>query len=148
MNMVAMMVGRGAGGMPPAEPVDFAQLVLPASPNAHLAAPAGQTAQPHDVTPLLPVDPAIAWAALRRLGAGKARVWTLAEFPALRQMQWVERSRLMNYPDIIVAQVIPLPGGSGYFLYSRSLVGYSDFGVNRTRVTAWRADFKALLRGG
>jgi hypothetical protein len=143
--MIGMLLGRGTSGLPEAQSLDIAQLVLPASPNAHLAAPPGVTNQPHDPTGLLAAAPEAAWGLLRGLGEGRARVWTLAEFPALRQIHWVERSRLMNFPDIIVGQVLTLPGGTGWWLYSRSLIGYSDLGVNKARITAWRADLEARL---
>lgn len=145
MNRFRLMLARGPSGLPAPMPVDFGTLALPASPNAHLAAPPGSTAQPHEQVPLLPASPEAAWAALRGLGEGFPRSWKLAEWPELRQAQWVARTRLMNYPDIIAAQVIGLPGGAGLFLYSRSLVGYSDFGVNRRRVAEWLAAFRARI---
>ena len=143
--MLQMMLGRGANGLPPAEAIDFATLRLPTSPNAHLAAPPGATNERHETVPLLPVAPDVAWGVLRALGEGMERVWKMAEWPVRRQAQWVARTRLMNYPDLINAQVVELPGGTGLFLYSRSLVGYSDLGVNAQRVTAWRAAFDAAL---
>lgn len=145
MNRFRLMLARGPNGLPPPMPVEFATLVLPASPNAHLAAPPGATAQPHEQVPLLPVSAETAWEALRGLGERFPRVWKLAEWPEQRQAQWVARTRLMNYPDIISGAVIELPGGAGLFLYSRSLVGYSDFGVNRRRVAAWLAAFRARI---
>jgi uncharacterized protein (DUF1499 family) len=39
------------------------------------------------------------------------------------------------------------PTGAGLFLYSRSLFGWSDLGVNRRRVQAWIEAFDAALRG-
>jgi uncharacterized protein (DUF1499 family) len=38
-----------------------------------------------------------------------------------------------------------LPDGTGLFLYSRSLVGHSDFGVNAQRIANWRAAFDRAL---
>ncbi|MBX9594211.1 MAG: DUF1499 domain-containing protein [Roseomonas sp.] len=146
MSTLSLLMGRGTAGMPQAEPVDFNGLVLPPSPNAHLAAPAGATAERHETTPLLPVSPEAAWAALRMLGEGEARTWKLAEWPDRRQVQWVVRTRLANFPDIVVGQIVPLPGGSGMFLYSRSLIGYSDFGVNKRRIAEWRARMDGALR--
>ena len=58
------------------------------------------------------------------------------------------RSRLMNYPDIIVAEVAPAGTGTGLWLYSRSLIGWSDLGVNRDRVMTWLAAFEDRLRRG
>lgn len=143
--MLQMMLGRGTSGLPAAAPVDFATLRLPSSPNAHLAAPPGATTERHETVPLLAVPADAAWEALRRLGDGMDRVWKMAEWPALRQTQWVARTRLMNYPDLVNGQIVELPGGVGLFLYSRSLVGYSDLGVNAQRVAAWRAAFDAAL---
>ena len=143
---ISSLFSSGAGGLPPATPLDFATLRLPASPNACLAAPAGAHPQAQVVTPPLPVDAGTAWPVLRALGDGMDRVARYGEFPARRQAQWVARSALMNYPDVIVAELVPGPQGAGLFLYSRSLFGWSDMGVNRKRVEAWLAALDAALR--
>jgi uncharacterized protein (DUF1499 family) len=144
---VSALFGRGAGGLPPAEPLDFATLRLPSSPNACFGAPAGFP-QAHLVTPALPATADAAWAALRGLGDRFPRTTRLGEWPERRQAQWVVRSALMNFPDIVVGEVTGGPAGSGLFLFSRSLFGYSDFGVNRRRVEAWVAALDAALRQG
>ncbi|WP_237213155.1 DUF1499 domain-containing protein [Falsiroseomonas oryziterrae] len=143
--MLQMLLGRGTAGLPAAAPVDFPTLRLPSSPNAHLAAPPGATNERHETVPLLPVPAESAWGVLRGLGDGMERVWKMAEWPELRQAQWVARTRLMNYPDLINAQIVELPGGTGLFLYSRSLIGYSDLGVNAKRIADWRAAFDRAL---
>ncbi|WP_439595054.1 DUF1499 domain-containing protein [Falsiroseomonas sp.] len=148
MSAAALLRGPGPAGLPPAEPVDFSRLVLPSSPNAALLAPPGMTAQKHIGLPLLPVSPEAAWAALRMLGEPVERCWKMAEWPERRQVQWVVRSRLANFPDLLNGQVVPLVGGSGVFLYSRSLLGYYDFGANRSRILAWRARLDEALRAG
>jgi uncharacterized protein (DUF1499 family) len=139
---------RGAGGLPPAEPVDFATLTLPASPNTCLATPAGGNPAAHLATPLLPVEPHAAWPALLALGGQFPRTTLLANWPDRLQAQWVERSGLMNYPDIIAAELRPAAGGATLWLYSWSLFGWSDLGVNRKRVDAWIAALSASLRAG
>ena len=143
---IASLFSKGTGGLPKATPIDFRSLVLPSSPNTCLAAPAGGHAQAHITVPPLPVDAATAWPVLRALGDGFPRVTRYGEWPDRRQAQWVERSALMNYPDIIAAELVPGPGGAGLFLFSRSLFGYSDLGVNRKRVEAWLAALDAALR--
>jgi len=140
------LFGRGAAGLPPPEPVDFASLVLPPSPNTCLAAPAGGHPAAHLTVPPLPVDAGTAWALLRGFGARFPRTTLIGEWPDRRQAQWVERSALANFPDIIAAELRAAPGGAGLFLYSRSLFGWSDFGVNRRRVERWLATFEAALR--
>jgi len=138
---------RGAGGLPPPEPVEFATLVLPESPNTCLGAPAGFPGA-HLTLPPLPADAATAWAALHAVAAGQPRTTLLAEWPERHQAQWVVRSALANFPDIIAAEITAGPAGTGLFLYSRSLFGWSDFGVNRRRVEAWAAALDARLRRG
>lgn len=147
MTGLGALFGRGAQGLPPPEPVPFDRLVLPRSPNTCLAAPAGAHPGQHLVTPPLPVDAATAWPVLRRLGERMPRTTPLGEWPERRQAQWVERSGLLNYPDIIAAELRPVANGTGLFLYSRSLFGWSDTGVNRRRVEAWIAALDAALPG-
>lgn len=138
----------GAGGLPPAEPLDFATLRPPRSPNAFLAAPPGHEGPKHRTVSLLPADPDAAWAVLRSLGPRLPRTTAMKEWPELRQGQWVARTRFLNFPDLVNAQVVPLPGGAGLYLYSRSLFGWSDFGANRRRGETWIAALDALLRHG
>ena len=141
------LFGKGADGLGKPEPVDFATLRLPASPNACLAAPPGLHPQAQVITPPLPVDAATAWPILRGLGGRFPRTTLLAEWPDRRQAQWVQRSALAGFPDLIAAELLSGPAGAGLCLYSRSLFGWSDLGVNRRRVEAWLAAFEAALAG-
>jgi hypothetical protein len=147
VSALKLMLSRGPDGLPPPAPIDVATLRLPASPNAHLAAPPGVTGERHETVPLLPMPPDAAWTVLRRLGDGMERVWRMAEWPELRQVQWVARTRWLNFPDLLNGGIMELPGGPGLFLYSRSLLGRSDFGVNARRIAEWRTAFdRALAR--
>jgi uncharacterized protein (DUF1499 family) len=142
------LFGRGPMGLPPAEPVEFRSLVLPRSPNTCLAAPASAHPAAHLETPPLAVAVATAWPVLRRFGQRFPRTYRLAEWPERRQAQWVERSPRIGFPDVIAAELAEGPDGTaGLFLYSRSLFGWSDLGVNRRRVQAWIEAFDAALRG-
>jgi uncharacterized protein (DUF1499 family) len=143
---LAALFGRGTEGLPPAEPVDFRFLVLPRSPNACLAAPAGAHPAAHLATPPLPVGVAAAWPVLRRFGQRFPRTYRFAEWPERRQAQWVERSPRLGFPDVIAAELAEGPEGAGLFLFSRSLFGWSDLGANRRRVQAWIEAFDAALR--
>jgi uncharacterized protein (DUF1499 family) len=140
MTSITALLSRGAGGLEPATPLEFASLVLPRSPNTCLAAPAWHPGFKHLETPLYPVSPARLFAALRQVVAPMPRTTLMAAWEERFQAQWVERSAVANFPDIIVAQAVAGPeGGAGLFLYSHSLFGYSDLGVNRSRVDRWLA---------
>lgn len=144
--MISLLFSHGAHGVPSPAPVDFATLALPPSPNTCLLTPSTDPGAGHLHRDPFPVAPDHAFAAIRAVAAMQARTFPLAEYPGRRQAQWVVRSRLMNYPDIVVAEVAPAGDGTGLWLYSRSLIGWSDLGVNRERVMAWLAAFEDRLR--
>ena len=129
---------RGAAGLEPAQPLEFASLVLARSPNTCLATPSWHPGFKHLETPLYTVSPERLHAVVAQVAGTFVRTHALGTWRL--QSQWVERSALLNYPDIIVAEAVPGPqGGAGLFLYSRSLFGWSDLGVNRARVDRWLA---------
>lgn len=49
---------------------------------------------------------------------------------------YVQRSRLMAFPDYISVKAAAVEGGSALYVYSRSRYGQSDLGVNAARVSA------------
>lgn len=59
------------------------------------------------------------------------------------QVTFMERSPLMGFPDLITVQFLPAgERQSAVAIYSRSLYGYSDLGVNRARIERWLGQFK------
>jgi uncharacterized protein (DUF1499 family) len=145
MSSLGALLGRGPNGLEPPVPIEFAALVQPRSPNTCLAAPADHPGPKQITSPNLPATPDAVFTTLLALAEGFPRTWRLAAWPERRQAQWVERSALVNYPDIIVAEVVATPGGTSLFLYSRSLFGYSDLGMNAKRVERWLAALQAAL---
>lgn len=140
MTSPLILLRRGAAGLPPAELLEFASLVLPRSPNTCLATPGWHPGFRHVETPLYPVSPERLHQVVAGLATALPRTFAYGDWPARHQSQWVERSALMNYPDIIVAEAVDAPqGGAGLFLYSRSLFGWSDLGANKARVERWLA---------
>ncbi len=143
MSLLAALLGQGPKGLQAPSPVEFASLVQPRSPNTCLAAPAGHPGPKQMTAPVLPGTPEAVFTRLLGLASSFPRTWQLAAWPERRQAQWVERTKL-NFPDIIVAECVATPEGSSLFLYSRSLIGYSDFGANRRRVELWLRALEAL----
>jgi uncharacterized protein (DUF1499 family) len=146
--MIGLLFSRGAQGVPAPAPLDFATLVLPPSPNTCLLTPTTAPGAGHLHREPFAVSPEDALAAIRAVAAAMPRTFWLAEFPERRQMQWVARTRLMNYPDIVIGEIAPAGSGTGLWLYSRSLLGWSDLGANRARVTAWLVAFEERIRRG
>ena len=132
---------EGIGGLPVAVPIDIARIERPATPNTYLAAPPGFSPVP-DVVVAPPRDPAQLYDAIRRVALAREGVFLHGEFAERRQIHFVARSPLANYPDLVMAAVTP---EGGLVLWSRSVYGRKDFGANKARVTAWLADLARAL---
>jgi len=154
MTLLAWLVGLflpacaaiGAGGLPTPPLMDMARLSRPASPNTALAAPAGFQPVPDLVTPVYPVSAERLLATVQAVAAARPRTWPAAIYPGQYQAHWVVRSAVFNFPDLVTAQILPARlGAATLVLYSRSVYGYSDLGVNRRRVTAWLAALDRAL---
>ncbi|MCW3475723.1 DUF1499 domain-containing protein [Limobrevibacterium gyesilva] len=134
--------GHGAEGLPVPPPMDMTRIERPATPNTALAAPAGFTPAPDIATRRYDVPPARLYAAIRAVAAAQPRTFAHAAYDDRLQAHYVARSALLNFPDLIAVQVTP---ESGLILWSRSVYGRSDFGVNRRRVATWLAALDAAL---
>jgi uncharacterized protein (DUF1499 family) len=128
----------GAQGLPPPQPMDMQRIERPASPNTALAGPAGFVPPPDVVTPSYTMGAARLYDAIRAVAADQPRTFLAADDAAERQTHWVVRSAVFNFPDLITAQVSDAgPDRSTLVLYSRSVYGRSDLGVNRQRLNTW-----------
>jgi uncharacterized protein (DUF1499 family) len=136
----------GAQGLPVPQPMDVAQLTRPASPNTALAAPAGFRPAPDVVTPTYHVPAPRLYAAIQAVAAAQPHTYLAAAYPDLRQVHWVVRSAVFNFPDLVTAEASPSgPDAATLVLYSRSVYGYGDLGANRRRVEAWLAALEQTL---
>ena len=132
-------VTLGSGGAAAAEaPVDLRTVERTGAWNDALACPPSVCrAAPDMPSPIVavPADTLVerAVAALTR----EPRVELVAVDRELRQVVLVQRSAVLGFPDTIRVQAIETAGGNAVILYSRSMYGYWDFGVNRARVARW-----------
>jgi len=137
----------GANGLPVPPLLNVAHIKWPASPNTALAAPAGWTPKPDIVTPVYPVPADRLLAAIGRVAGARPRTFLAAAYREGRQLHWVVRSAVFNFPDLVTAQAMSHdPAGSTLLLYSRSVYGYGDFQVNRQRLTVWLAALDNAVR--
>jgi uncharacterized protein (DUF1499 family) len=154
MNPIAWLVGlvlpacgfAGADGLPPPLKMDPAQIVRPASLNTALAAPQGFRPAPDIVTPPYKMPPDRLFALIRDVAAGQSRTYQAALYPDRLQVHYVARSAVFNFPDLIMVQVIhDAPDSSALIVYSRSVYGRSDLGVNGRRVETWLAALQSKM---
>lgn len=135
--------------MPASERIDFGTLKRPRTPNTFLLAPEGLCKQSKiDVTaPVYPVPAATLRQELLNVVIAQPRTsHVFADEKGLYD-DFVVRSALFRFPDLVAVKFIDLKGKTSTLaLYSRSVYGRSDLGVNRKRSLAWLAALKSIER--
>ena len=75
-----------------------------------------------------------------RIALSQPKVTVLEGSAKSGNVTYVQRTKLMAYPDYISIKISPeIAGKSRLTIYSRSRFGYFDYGVNKARVKAWTA---------
>jgi uncharacterized protein (DUF1499 family) len=123
-------------------PVDWATLTRHPTPNDALFCPASHCprAKPDREPPVYALEPSALLARLKdvvRADANTAELYCGTDCGERARL--IQYTRLMRYPDTIDIAVFPATDGSTLAIYSRSLVGRGDFGVNRARIERWLA---------
>jgi Protein of unknown function (DUF1499) len=129
---------------------DFATLRKTSKPNQYLVLPPGLGVEEPDH-----VAPAFDMPAARLAELWRTRVATGTDIAERRwdaatlTGEYVERSKLMRYPDLITVHFQPQDATrSTLAIYSRSVYGYSDRGVNQRRVRQWLDRLSEAARAG
>lgn len=119
--------------------VDFATLKLSGKPNQYLVCPPDFcAAEAHGASPLFDLSVEDLQSRWRAVIAAQPRLVTLSNDG--RQIDYVQRTAMVRYPDVITVRFIALTAvQSTLAIYSRSIYGSSDFGVNRARIESWLA---------
>ena len=79
------------------------------------------------------------------IARGQPRVTVLGQQQAGGAWWLVQRSKVFRFPDHISVSFVEAPGGAGVVIYSASVYGRSDLGVNAKRVDAWLAELDRVL---
>ena len=122
-------------------PVDWARLTRHATPNDALVCPAGHcpNATSDSESKVYAVPPAELLARVRKIALAEPDTRELSGAPD-NAARFLQHTRLMRFPDTIDVQAFPAgENRSTLAVYSRSLLGRRDFGVNRARIARWLA---------
>jgi len=123
-------------------PVDWATLTRHPTPNDALICPASHCprAKPDREPPVYALEPSVLLARLKEIVRADAKTAELyCGTDCGERARFIQYTRLMRYPDTIDIAVFPATDGSTLAIYSRSLIGRGDFGVNRARIERWLA---------
>jgi len=125
-------------------PIEFAALTPPRQPRWFLALPEGfeSSAPPHIRTDTFPGEPAERLQRFKAIALDAPRTRLRRE--AGLQIELEQKSAVFGFTDRITVEAVAVqPGQVALAIYSRALIGYYDFGVNRKRVTAWLEAYQA-----
>ncbi|GAK34238.1 hypothetical protein JCM17846_27130 [Iodidimonas nitroreducens] len=153
LSILIVIVGLGLLFMTPAQlesifgtkplpEIDFATLKRPDSPNTYLLCPLNTCLQstPDQIAPVFEANPEQLRDRILEFVDKSPNIQTRTMDPANAQYDFIERTPVMRFPDIITVRIYPAgDGGSTLAIYSRSVYGHSDLGANRKRVERWLA---------
>jgi uncharacterized protein (DUF1499 family) len=120
--------------------VDFASLVRPASPNSFLLAPRGACAAARidEEAVVYGIAAGSLRQAFLRVALAAPRVSHVLKDDVGLYDNLVVRSALFRFPDLVAARFFDVGDGcSTLAVYSRSVYGHSDLGVNARRIGSW-----------
>jgi len=88
-------------------------------------------------------------AVVRRVVERSPRIAFIAEDESTNRLEWVQRTLIFRFPDVITFQIVPAgKDKSGLAVHSKSTYGGGDLGVNRARVLGWLSDIDAEVYRG
>jgi len=122
-------------------PVDWAKLTRHATPNDALVCPAGRcpNAKSDWESKTYSRPPTELLARLKTIALAEPDTRELPGAPN-NGARFLQHTRVMHFPDTIDVEVFPAGDDQSMLaIYSRSLIGRKDFGVNRARITRWLA---------
>src|SRR5690348_7295794 len=127
--------------------IDFATLQRKPTPNQYLLCPAAMClAQTDGAAPVYNVPVSKLQVAWDQMLAEQPRVEVQRRDITNMQIDYVQRSRILRFPDLITVRFVPVDDThSTLDIYSRSVYGKGDLGVNRARVEEWLARLKVRL---
>ncbi len=134
--------GNGPEGFPEPPAMDMTRLERTAAPHDALAAPPEFRPAPDIFTRAYEIPPDRLYAAIRQVALAQPRTWALSAYDDRRQMHFLVRSAVLNFPDFVTVQVTP---DSRLIMWSRSVYGYYDFNVNLKRLETWQAALDAIM---
>jgi uncharacterized protein (DUF1499 family) len=127
--------------------VNWSTLTRHETPNDALVCPAGHcpNAKPDAEPKTYSMAPAELLARLKRIALAEPGTSELyCGTDCDRTARILQHTRLMRFPDTIDIEVLPAAGTqSTLAIYSRSLIGHGDLGVNRARIERWLAALDA-----
>jgi uncharacterized protein (DUF1499 family) len=131
----------------PLPEIEFETLALHERPNQFLICPRDLCAKTtaHDNAPIFKLNVRNLRNKFEAIALTQNNVELKRQSDHPPQSDYIVRTNIMRYPDIVTVRFIKLgPNSSTLAIYSRSVYGHSDFGVNEKRVKNWLKNLKEI----
>jgi uncharacterized protein (DUF1499 family) len=127
--------------------IDFATVQRGPDSNQYLRCPKGMcTSETDGEAPVFDVPVQQLQVAWDEMVAEQPRLEVLRRDVTNTQIDYVQRTRLLRFPDLVTVRFVPIDDThSTLAIYSRSVWGKGDMGVNRKRVEEWLARVQAKI---
>lgn len=128
--------------------INFKQIPAIDKPNTYLVCPKDYCNQsPNKISPVFSVSEIALKKAWEDMITDQSRVKLITESPDHQQLSYEQSSLVFRFIDNIDVRFIPItPVKSTIAIFSRSQVGYYDFGVNRRRVKSWLKQLSRIIK--
>jgi uncharacterized protein (DUF1499 family) len=120
--------------------LDFSALVLASSPNQYLVCPTDfcQKAEAHLESPVYGISAKVLKDVWFKVVDQQPRITIAQTDDKALKYKIVQRTALVRFPDNIHVEFLSLKKNkSTLAVYSKSVYGRSDFGVNKKRINNW-----------
>jgi uncharacterized protein (DUF1499 family) len=130
--------------------LDFSTLKKPRKPNTYLMSPPDYCEySPKTISPIFEISVTDLAVSFEAVALAEPRVEKLSSRQIGNDLQvdYVQFSKLIGYPDTITVRFIDLGAGSSTLaVFSRAHYGYRDFGVNEGRIKDWMRKLDLALK--
>jgi uncharacterized protein (DUF1499 family) len=124
--------------------IDFSTLKNRFTINEYIATPKGYTnARINEVSSIYPISSNKLHDVIDLIVLKQPRISKLTDDISTNRLEYVQRSLIFRFPDVITFQVIPVSDDeSTLAVHSYSIYGGSDLGVNGNRVRSWLSEIE------
>lgn len=128
-------------------PFSFETLQRNDKPNSYLICPKDLcTTNIDEMAPVFNVGISELQKAWNTMMTSQPRIKVLTSNSDNYTYQYVQRSFLLRFPDIINVKLIPINDSqSTLAIYSHAVYGYYDFNVNKNRVKKWLGELETAI---
>ncbi len=141
-----MLLLTGCDAMQPTS-FNFASLQRDEKPNSYLVCPKDYChTKVDEISPVFKLNVINLQKKWQELINQQARIEVLSANNTEHNYQYVQRSFLFRFPDIINVKLIPVSSDTSTIaIYSSAVYGYYDFNVNKKRVEKWLNELRDMV---